>query len=139
MIRIPGLLTSEEAYAEQWSRKVGTEAAHLKRRTAICMMRGLGCLWLGSALVVAGARSKVLTIIGVASLGLMVVFYIVGVVSLSASKRVTGELLGLKLGVGGVMPPPREPANYEKWCARYGIVPYTALEREAERARTQPG
>jgi len=139
MTRIPGLLT-KDAYAKQWAPKVGTRGTHLKWRITVYLGRAWMCMWLGGACVVAGsaARLPVLTVLGAVILGLMIVFYVAGLVSLSASKKAIGELLGLKIGRSGAVSPPRDPKNYEKWCAKYGVVPYTALQREAERARSKP-
>ncbi|HEX3828630.1 MAG TPA: hypothetical protein VHV82_15300 [Sporichthyaceae bacterium] len=57
---------------------------------------------------------------------------------LFASNRVSAQLLGLDIrAVGQIPPPPQRRGHYEKWCAEHRVLPYGALELEAQHGRSR--
>lgn len=54
------------------------------------------------------------------------VIMIYGSLRLRASNRAASRALGFKIGIGGVIGVPRGTEEYERWCVKHGVTPYSA-------------
>ncbi len=132
------LLTNAADFVDQWAPKLGEEAARLRWRGTRLLGRSylLNFVWIPC--VIAGAKIPFLPlmiagILTAVTAGLLIV---AGSVKMHQANRVAGQLLGLKIGAGHIMAPPREDRNYQKWCVRYGVTPYAAQERPSAAQRS---
>ena len=121
-------LTKADDFVGQWAPKIGDEAARLRWRGTVLLLRSylLNFVWIPC--VIAGAKipSTPVLIVGVVVAVTAGVHIVLGGAKLRAANRVPGRLLGLRLGFGHVASPPRERNHYEDWCRRNGITPYAA-------------
>jgi hypothetical protein len=122
------ILKNETEFVSQWAPKIGEDAASLRWRASVLLIRCylLNFFWIPC--VIAGAKipSTPLLILGVL-LAITTVFHLVlAGAKLREANKAAGRLLGLRLGFRHVAPPPREAKHYEDWCRRHGVTPYAA-------------
>lgn len=134
------LLTNADDCVGQWAPKIGEEAARIRWRSSLLLLIAYlsNLVWI--PLVIAGLKvhSAAPVAVGIAVAVGGAVLIVVSSLKLRVANKLTSELLGLRVGLGHVAPPPREREHYEAWCRKYGVTPFAAGASIASKDR-RPG
>lgn len=127
------MLTNADKFLSVWEPRIGNEAARLRWRGSVLLLRGYALNFIWIPCVIAGAKipSTALVVVGVIAGCTEAGHLVLGSLKLRAANKVAGRLLGIKLGFRHVNPPPRSRERYEEWCRRRGVTPYAAGPADA--------
>ena len=114
--------------------RIGEEAARYFWRSLRFLLAAQLSLLIFPLLIIVGIRNNILPLAALGALlgALGVVSLIICELQSWACTKAAGKTLGLKMGFRHVplpLPPSRillNPEFYERWCHKYGLVPYAA-------------
>jgi hypothetical protein len=122
------MLTNEARFVDFWASRIGEEAARLRWRAAVLLLRGylLEFVWLPCVIV--GGRTGVaaLVVAGIAVAVVSAGCLVAASLLTRSATRAASRLLDMRLGFRHVAPPPRSRERYEEWCRLHGVTPYAA-------------
>jgi hypothetical protein len=111
-----------------WAPRLGDEGAALRWAWAntqnlayVLNFVSLPCIFAG-----AWAHIPALVVVGILIYAVQGGLIVLMFRRLRAMHQAVSAAVGLQIGVRGTPGPPRPAAAYERWCKKYGVVPYTA-------------
>jgi hypothetical protein len=129
-----GRSASRAKFVAFWAPRLGDEGAALRWKWAntqnlayLLNFVSLPCIFAG-----AWAHIPALVVVGILIYAVQGGLIVLMFRRLRAMNQAVGAAVGLPISFIGKPGPPRSTAAYERWCKKYGVVPYTAN-------RTKPG
>jgi hypothetical protein len=134
------VLNQKKIIYATWLPRIGEKATKLRWQAFALYSWIFVLMIIWEPALVVGLRYNLtpVTVLGVCTLAAALILVVTMFVKSHQSKVATGLILGVKIGLGHAIEPPRTPDGYARWCQKYGVVAEEVRARleQEERERT---